>query len=360
MAIHFSNTNKTLAENTGLVERTMVSTRINRPYTKSTLFEGNGKKLLWSGLGRDVSEANSAYEVCKLAGLDYEVRTEKIYTADGMEIPNMVATRRYDIYGDIETPSTVYGAVTNRYVPVQNYEGFEFIDALFHRNGFEVETAGQFNDGKIVWVEAKLPERVIVDEKIMPYIVFTNRHDGKGSVRIFLSPTRVICRNTLNYAIKGAKDRTFSVKHTNSAVMKLEQAKQMLYHYDEYLEAMAQKIEQQKRCLLEQKHVDNMLSLMFPFSQEDTARVKETAMRQREEVRYLYDTVDDLDGYENSGFKFVNAVSDWATHHTPARQTANYRNNLFQKTLEGNKYIDMAVDMIDEFDAASNKMIVMA
>lgn len=348
-----------LMENTGVATRTNVA-RYERPYSKRTLFEGNGKKLLWDGLGRDVSEAQSAREVCKLAGLDYEVRTEKIFTADGMEIPNMVATRRYDIYGDIETPSTVYGAVTNRYVPVQNYEGFEFIDALFGKAGFEVETAGHFDDGKIVWVEAKLPQQTIVDEKICPYLVFTNRHDGKGSVRIFLTPTRVICRNTLNYAIKGAKDRTFAVKHTSSSVYRLEQAKGILRHYNEYLEAMGQKIKEQKRCLLEEKHVDNMLSLMFPFKEEDTARVKETAMRQRNEIKYMYQTIDDLDGYENSGFRFVNAVSDWATHHTPARQTANYRNNLFKNTLEGNKYIDMAVDMIDEFSDVSNKTIVMA
>lgn len=329
-----------------------------KPYMKRTLFEGNGKKLLWDGLGKDVSQANSAYEVCKLAGLDYEVRTEKMFTSDGMEIPNMVATRRYDIFGDIETPSTVYGAVTNRYVPVQNAEGFEFIDELFGHAGFEIETAGQFDNGKIVWVEAKLPEMVMVNEKIMPYLVFTNRHDGKGSVRIFLTPTRIICKNTLNYAIKGAKDRTFSVKHTSSAVQKLEQAKGVLHHYNEYLGMMSQKIEQQKQCLLEERHIDNFLNQMFPFKQEDIPRVKETAMTQRNEVKAVYYQTDDLDGYENSGFRFVNAVSDWATHHVPKRNTANYRSNLFKNTLNGNKYIDMAVDMIDEFAPVSNKMIM--
>ena len=348
-----------IIENTGIVTANNISTRIERPYTRSTFFEGNGKKLLWSGLGKDVSQANSAYEVCKLAGLDYKVRTEKIYTSDGIAIPNMVATRRVDTIGDVEIPSTVYGAVTERYCPVQNHEGFEFIDSLFQHNGFQIETAGQFHDGKIVWVEAKLPQQTMVGEDIMPYIVFTNRHDGKGSVRIFLTPVRISCQNTLNYAIKGAKGRTFSVKHTNSAVTRLEQAKMMLHHYGEYLEAMSQKIEAQKRTLIEEKHIDNMLSIMFPFKQEDTPRVKETAMAQRNEVKQVYYGVDDLDGYENSGFKFVNAVSDWATHHTPKRNTANYRSNLFQNTLEGNKYIDMAVDMIDELSVTSNKMIAM-
>ena len=332
---------------------------IRRQYSRQTLFEGNGKRLLWDGLGQDVSEANSAREVCKIAGLDYRVQTEPLYTADGQRVRNMVATRRYDTVGDVEIPSTVYGAVTSRYTPVQNDKGFEFIDALFGHNGFQVETAGQFDDGKIVWVEAKLPERVMVGEKIMPYLVFTNRHDGKGSVRIFLSPVRVVCRNTLNYAIRGASNRAFAVKHTSTANARLAQAIETINHYNQYLDAMQNVIERQKRILLEEKHVDNFLSQLFPVNDEISQREYVRMMDNREEVKRIYQAADDLDGYENSGFKFVNAVSDWATHHTPSRQTKNYRDNLFQKTLAGNEYIDAAYVMIDEFESEADKMIAL-
>ena len=329
---------------------------VRRTYSNSTLFQGNGKKLLWDGLGKDVTEANSAYEVCKLAGLDYKVRTEPLFTRDGMQVKNMVATRRYDVVENVEIPSTVYGTVTSRYTPVQNHQGFEFIDSLFGNAGFEVETAGQFDDGKIVWVEAKMPERVMVGEKIMPYLVFTNRHDGKGSVRIFLTPVRVVCRNTLNYAIKGAQDRTFSVKHTSSANVKLEQARRTVENYHHYLDAMEKTIEKQKRILLSDKHVSNFLDQLFPVKEDMTAREYQNVMSNRQEVEVMYKTVEDLDGYENSGFKFVNVVSDWATHHEPSRQTKNYRNNLFQKTLAGNSFIDAAYRMVDEFSEA-NKII---
>lgn len=330
---------------------------VRRTYTRSTLFQGNGKRLLWEGLGKDVSTANSAYEVCKLAGLDYRVQTEPLFTRDGQQVKNMVATRRYDTVGDAEIPSTVYGAVTSRYTPVQNHQGFEFIDSLFGHNGFEVETAGQFDDGKIVWVEAKLPERNMVGEKIDPYLVFTNRHDGKGSVRIFLTPVRVVCKNTLNYAIKGAQNRTFSVKHTSSANQRLAQAKATIDNYHHYLGAMEQQIGRQKRILLSDKHVANFLDQLFPTNEDMSQREYERVMANREEVEVIYKRADDLDGYENSGFKFVNAVSDWATHHTPSRQTKNYRDNLFQKTLAGNSYIDAAFRMVDEFESEANKMI---
>lgn len=332
--------------------RTILPARMNnRSYSHKTLFEGNERTLLWDGLGEDVTAANSAYEVCKLAGLDYTVRTEAIYTADGVQIPNMVATRRYDsLNEETEVASTVYGVVTSRYNPVQNYQGFEFIDSLFGHNGFQVETAGQFNDGKIVWVEAKLPEKVMVGEKICPYLVFTNRHDGKGSVRIFLTPVRVICKNTLNYAIKGAKNRTFAVKHTSSANIMLEQAKMTIDNYYAYLNEMETMIDRQKRVMLEDRHLDQLLDNLIQIDDDATPKQKEKVEVAKSEIRAVYNQAPDLDGYEKSGFRFVNAVSDWATHHEPSRRTANYRDNLFQKTLAGNEFIDKAVELIDAME----------
>lgn len=334
-----------------------VPTVRNRTYSTKTLFEGNGRTLLWDGLGEDVSGANSAYEVCKLAGLDYRVNTEAIYTADGEKIPNMVCTRRIDTVGDAEVPSTVFGVVTNRYNPVQNYQGFDFIDTLFNHNGFQVETAGQFDDGKIVWVEAKLPEKVMVGEKIMPYLVFTNRHDGKGSVRVFLSPVRIICSNTLNLAIRGAKGRSFNVRHTTTASQRLETAKETVSNYYEYLDALELDIEHQKRVLLTDNKLDEMINNLFKFKDDDTDRIKERIMENRAELKRCY-KASDLDGYENSGFRFINAVSDWATHRTPNRRTANYANNLFQNTLNGNEFIDAAYNMVREMD--ETKTISMA
>ena len=336
----------------------VVAPRQERMYSKKTLFEGNNRKLLWAGQGQDVSAANSAYQVCKIAGLDYRVDTENIYTIDGQKIPNMVCTRRIDTLDDgTEIPSTVYGVVTERYNPVQNYEGFDFIDTLFHHDGFEVETAGQFNDGMITWIEARLPQRNMAGEDIDPYLVFTNRHDGKGSVRIFYTPVRVVCLNSLNLAIKGAIDRSYSVRHTSSAQIKLAQAKATLENYYLYLGAMEKEIEREKRILLEDRHLDQMINTLLAFNEDDTDRVKERIKRERSELRRYYEDSYDLDGYERSAFRFMNAVSDWATHREPTKRTKNYDSNLFQNTLNGNKYIDAAYKIIDEFEPVSNKMI---
>ena len=93
-----------------------------------------------------------------------------------------------------------------------------------------------------------------------------------------------------------------------------------------------------------------MMQILFPLKEEATSREKERVLLNRTEVINTYKSASDLDGYEASGFRFINAVSDWATHHTPARQTANYRSNLMMKTLDGNDLIDKAVELVDSLE----------
>jgi len=62
----------------------------------------------------------------------------------------------------------VLGVVTDRYRIVQNHEAFAFTDALLGE-GVKYETAGSLNEGKKVWLLAKLPEKYIIGgEKIDP------------------------------------------------------------------------------------------------------------------------------------------------------------------------------------------------
>ena len=47
----------------------------------------------------------------------------------------------------------------------------------------------------------------------------------------------------------------------------------------------------------------------------------------------------------------INAVSDFATHREPYRRTANYKENMFMKTVDGNALIDTAYKMVKEMVA---------
>lgn len=47
-----------------------------------------------------------------------------------------------------------------------------------------------------------------------------------------------------------------------------------------------------------------------------------------------------------NAYRFVNAVSDFATHARPLKERSNYRESLFGRTVDGNAMIDRAYEMV--------------
>ena len=179
----------------------------------------------WHGLGTKVEEAPCSADALYMAGLDWQVIQEPIYTDTGEIIPGYKANVR-------DSDRKVLGVVTDRYKIVQNHEAFAFTDSLLG-SGVRYETAGSLQEGKRVWLLARLPrEYIIAGERISPYLVFSNTHDGSGSVKVALTPVRVVCNNTLNLALNTAS-RSWSMMHTGNIKDKIQEAKDTLFMAEE-------------------------------------------------------------------------------------------------------------------------------
>ena len=148
----------------------------------------------WHGLGVRVEAAPSSEEALRLSGLNWNVIQQPIKTRGGVEIPGYKANLR-------DVDNQVLGVVTDRYRVVQNAEAFAFTDALLGE-GVKYETAGSLQNGRKIWLLAKLPDRYIIEgDQVEPYLVFSNSHDGSGSIKVAMTPVRVVCQNTLNLAL---------------------------------------------------------------------------------------------------------------------------------------------------------------
>ncbi len=164
----------------------------------------------WHGLGTMVQEAPTSKDALILAGLDWQVIQKPIITEDGIPISGFKANLR-------ETDNRVLGVVTDRYRTIQNHDAFAFTDSLLGE-GVTYETAGSLQNGRRVWVLAKLPQRYIISgDEITPYLVFMNAHDGTGAIKAAMTPIRVVCMNTLNLALSTAK-RSWSTNHVGNCM----------------------------------------------------------------------------------------------------------------------------------------------
>lgn len=292
----------------------------------------------WHGLGVQVHDAPTSENALWLAGLDWKVVQKDIYTEGRVQIPGYKANVR-------NTDGRVLGVVTDRYKVVQNEEAFSFTDELLGK-GVRYETAGSLQGGRKVWLLARLPkEYIITGERISPYLVFSNTHDGSGAVRVAVTPVRVVCNNTLNLALSSAK-RSWSMVHTGDVKCKIQEAADTLFRAEDYMEKLGKEIEKLRGLEVTDQQVKDYIEILLPLEKEPTPTQRKNIARLRDGIAQRYYDAPDLQGVGKNAYRFINAVSDFATHSTPLRRTANYNENLFSRTVDGNPLIDKAFQLV--------------
>lgn len=292
----------------------------------------------WHGLGVRVQEAPDSKEALISAGLDWKVEQTDVFTASGEKVPGYKANIR-------DMDRSVLGIVGDRYKIVQNEEAFAFTDALLGE-GVRYETAGSLSGGRIVWMLAKLPERyIIAGDAIEPYLVFSNTHDGSGAIRVAMTPIRVVCQNTLNLALKSA-NRVWSARHTGNVMNRMDEARETLQLANVYMAEFGKSINELQAKKLTDKKVMQMIDTLYPVSEDLSEMQKKNNLKQQDTLKACYFDAPDLKNVGKNGYRFINAVSDMAYHSKPLRQTKNYRENLFKKTIDGLPVLDKTYQMV--------------
>lgn len=293
----------------------------------------------WHGLGTRVMEAPSSKDALRIAGLNWQVLQEPIYT-DGEESP--IEGYKANVR---DLDRKVLGVVSDRYRIVQNQEAFAFTDELLGE-GVRYETAGSLQGGKKVWLLARMPhEYIISGERITPYLVFFNSHDGSGAVKVALTPIRVVCQNTLNLALSTAK-RSWSMVHTGNIQGKMQEARETLFLAQKYMDHLGKEFEALRKKKLTDKQVKEYIEILLPMEDGSSPQQRKNTERLRQDMKLRYFDAPDLKEVGNNAYRFINAVSDFATHSNPLRRTANYKENLFARTAEGNPLIDKAYQIV--------------
>lgn len=288
----------------------------------------------WHGLGEIVNEALNSADALRMAGLDWTVRQEQVVYKD-QESGYFMNIRSND--------DKVLGVVGGRYKPVQNVDAFDFTDALLGE-GVTYETAGSLASGKRIWLLAKMPEKTILGDVVEPYLCLTNSHDGFGSLKVAMTPVRVVCQNTLNVAINSAK-RLWTVRHTSSIDSKLAEARHTLGLATQYMEKLDNVAEELFKVKIAPKQFNQLLDGLFPITGDMSARKEEAQMQLQEKLIEAWN-MDDLDDHRGTGWGFINAVSDMTTHKRPSRITDNYRENAFMATIDAPVILDKAFKLV--------------
>ena len=128
--------------------------------------------------------------------------------------------------------------------------------------------------------------------------------------------------------------------------LRVQDARETLQLANSYMGELGKGIHELTTIKLSDRKVQEFINEFFPITEDLTDGQRKNNLRLQEDLKARYYNAPDLEWVGKNGWRFVNAVSDFATHADPIRKTRNYNENLFLRTAEGNPMIDKAYKMV--------------
>lgn len=297
----------------------------------------------WHGLGKELQSPPTSKEAIVAAGLDWKVESKPIFDANGIEIPGWKANTR-------DKDNQVLGVVGKKYCIVQNENAFDFTDSLVD-DGMVYETAGSLNGGKKIWLLGKMPDIQILNDKIEPYVCFVNSHDGTGAIKVCMTDVRVVCNNTLNFALSTAK-RMWSTIHVGNMDAKLDEAKYTLGLIQEYNDALRIDCEKMAQAKMSDDEFEKIFDELYPIDYQEDSRRKIENINNIKATLFNCLLAADVLPYKDTVYGKMMAVTDFANHSKPARMTSNFQENRWGKIITGHPFVDMMYSQVRKYAAA--------
>lgn len=316
----------------------MSNGRANVFYVDETM----GDRPLWHKLGDPVKHALTAEDAIVAAGLDWDVGLQEMvakYDMDGSEIPipNNFAVVRDDT-------KAVLSVVGSKYSPIQNKECFGFMDAIAGPERLvQYNTAGSLHGGRKIWLLAELTNLTfepVPGDVVKPYLALIKGHDGVTPLTSFFTSTRIVCQNTANMALSTArknKDAMVKIRHTQTAMNKVEEAQRILGLAVERAEEYSEVMQSLAKKQLTPWDWNAFLESLFPLPEleegKETSRALTIATKRHDQLTELFEAGlgTDIPGVRGTAWGAYNAITEFTTHHAQTRTGLDKSDPRFER-----------------------------
>ncbi|MFF7966718.1 DUF932 domain-containing protein [Streptomyces sp. NPDC007903] len=290
----------------------------------------------WHGLGQIVPGGTTDIdEVLRLGGLDFTVATVPALYRFGGELHEH--TDRFHTVR--EDTGAALGVVGRRYEPIQNRQGFEFLQELVGRYDVVWESAGVIKGGRRVFISIRLPEGVKIDadginDLVVPYVAVMNDHTGGGTFQCVVTPWRPVCANTERFAVRDAVTR-WAVRHTAGAVDQIKEARRTLGLSVQYFEKFAAEETALARTNIAVNDFHKVIADLWPLDDDATDRVKTNHAARIGSLDAIFRTETDRVG--RTAYAAERAITGYLDHVTPCRPPKSMTEEMARATaaLEG-------------------------
>lgn len=297
----------------------------------------------WHGLGIILPDYVPVKEAQRLSELTW--RAEKRPVMFGEEFGNSFFTME-DQYVLVRDDKNIgLGIVGSRYVPYQNDEMFDFMERFVAMSGSKLETCGSLLGGRITWALASAQDtfEVLSGDPINKFFLFKNSFDGKSSLEICFTNVRVVCNNTLNFALDHCPN-VFQVKHLSTMkdkIASIEASLALRQKYDEKLKESFQVLASKQ---VNERFCKDALVTVFRKKADENKTDTQVEEDNKDKIESVMELVEngagtEIPGVRGSAYGLVQAFGEYCDHfgsfYTNPRRSSKesrFKSIMFGKT----------------------------
>ena len=171
----------------------------------------------WHGLGVKVEDNLTPDEMLVAAGLDWTVSKRHLFTHSEPSVDNSKEVIPVNDYYVLvrDSDNKTFGPCGPKFVPSQNADAFKFFEKVTSVGDMSMDTAGALKGGEQVWGLAKINDGFTLpgDDRVLGYLLVSVSHKWGKANEIRFTPIRVVCNNTLTYALADKTRPSFKMPH---------------------------------------------------------------------------------------------------------------------------------------------------
>ena len=292
-------------------------------------------KPAWHGLGTVVENAPTTRDAMRMAKMDFDViLSEPIVAQYGPIYDSLPSKFNATVREDTQE---VLGVVNKNYKIVQNSELFEIADSLPNA---KVETAGTLFNGAQSYILMKDDEFEVPSgnggDEMHEYLCLMNSHNGTLSLSALPTSIRVVCNNTLSWAISEGTQRMIKLKHTGDMSDKILSLKGALEEWHGHKMDFRNTVQQLGRTRWKQTEIQSFWMNCYQMFEGDVPKASDTDenhdLRKKAMTTFhgwaeTFDKeVQQFGG--DSAWLAANAVTNWLQHKKRRTTEATIANKL--------------------------------
>lgn len=277
----------------------------------------------WDKIGTDISKASSISDALAMSKLDFTVEKKPLFTP-----VDDVMTNIDGWCSTVGSDGKVRGVVHSTYGVVNNSDAFSLAEALHDEGNLSFVKGGETYKG-MSYLIMSLPQFKVLNDDVKLFFILQNSFAGQQALRAAIVPLRIVCQNQFRVAFRDA-DNTITIRHTRTAMDRLDAAREMLGFAGEYITCFQKYAEKLVAAKITKDQINQFVNAMFPLK----ADASDLSIRRNNVLKadfmQCYKAEDNAN-FTGTAWGLLNAWQDFETHSVGFKQKAQAADYKFMQ-----------------------------